>query len=416
MIPAAARDDAGPAAVLIGYMAMTCSYDAVVVGGGVIGLTSAWRMAQQGMKVVVVDPEPGRGASWAAAGMLAPVTEVHYTEERSVPLTMASARRWPSFAAEVEADAGSDVGYRPCGTLVVDVDEDDRAWSEELYRYQCSLGLDIERLTNREVRRLEPNIAPGVRSGLLASSDHQVQTRRLVTALMAAATARGVRWHRAPVTAVDIAGGTVTGVLCDGDGHGDGVRAPVVVLAAGCWSGSVTGLPAGVVPPVRPVKGQILRLSGDVQFPLLSRSVRVHNQGSSVYIVPRADGTVVVGATVEERGFDTTVTAGAVYELLRDARRVVPGIAELELVEARAGLRPASPDNGPLVGATSVPGLVLATGHYRNGILLCPLTADTVAAVATGGEPPAEMAPFSPARFDPAPIGREPSTEAVNLS
>jgi glycine oxidase len=164
------------------------------------------------------------------------------------------------------------------------------------------------------------------------------------------------------------------------------------------------------------VKGQILRLSGDVQFPLLSRSVRVHNQGSSVYIVPRADGTVVVGATVEERGFDTTVTAGAVYELLRDARRVVPGIAELELVEARAGLRPASPDNGPLVGATSVPGLVLATGHYRNGILLCPLTADTVAAVATGGEPPAEMAPFSPARFDPAPIGREPSTEAVNLS
>jgi glycine oxidase len=408
MIPAAARDDVGPAAVLIGYMAMTRSYDAVVVGGGVIGLTCAWRMAGRGLTVAVVDPEPGRGASWVAAGMLAPVTEVHYTEERLVALTMASARRWPSFADEVEADAGSDVGYRPCGTLVVDADEDDRAWSEELYRYQCSLGLDIVRLTNREVRRLEPNIAPGVRSGLLARSDHQVQTRRLVTALMAAATARGVRWHRAPVTAVALAGGTVAGVHCEGDD----LRAPVVVLAAGCWSGSVTGLPTGVVPPVRPVKGQILRLSGDADYPLLTRSVRVHGQGSSVYIVPRADGTVVVGATVEERGFDTTVTAGAVYELLRDARRVVPGIAELELVEARAGLRPASPDNAPLVGATSVPGLVLATGHYRNGILLCPLTADTVAAVATGDTPPAEMAPFRPDRFAPTRV----TTEAVTLS
>jgi glycine oxidase len=399
MIPAAARDDVGPAAVLIGYMAMTRSYDAVVVGGGVIGLTSAWRMARRGMKVVVVDPEPGRGASWVAAGMLAPVTEVHYTEERLVALTMASARRWPSFAAEVEADAGSDVGYRRCGTLVVDADEDDRAWSEELYRYQCSLGLDIERLTSRAVRRLEPNTAPGVRSGLLAPSDHQVQTRRLLTALMAAATARGVRWHRAPVTAIDMAGGTVTGVHCDGgESEGDGLQAPVVVLAAGCWSGSVSGLPAGVVPPVRPVKGQILRLSGDAGHPLLTRSVRVHGQGSSVYIVPRTDGTVVVGATVEERGFDTTVTAGAVYELLRDARRVVPGISELELVEAKAGLRPASPDNAPLVGATSVPGLVLATGHYRNGILLCPLTADTVTAVVTGDPSPAEMTPFNPAR------------------
>ena len=259
---------------------------------------------------------------------------------------MASALRWPSFTSELEADAGSAIGYRTCGTLVVDADDDDRAFSEDLYRFQCSLGLDVERLNARRVRQLEPNIAPGVRSGLLAKGDHQVQTRRLVTALLAAATGRGVHWQRTPALSIETAGGTVEGVRCD-----DAVlRAPVVVVAAGCWSGSIPGLPPGVVPPVRPVKGQILRLAGEARRTLLQRSVRGLVQGTSVYLVPRADGTVVIGATVEERGFDTTVTAGAVYELLRDARRVVPGITEFELVEARAGLRPGSPDNAPIVG------------------------------------------------------------------
>jgi glycine oxidase len=367
----------------------------VVVGGGAIGLTSAWRLAGRGMRVAVVDPEPGRGASWVAAGMLAPVTEVHYTEERLVALTLASARRWPAFAAELEADAGCGIGYRACGTLVVDADEGDRAWSDELYALQRSLGLDVERLNARRVRQLEPHIAPGVRSGLLAAGDHQVQTRRFVAALIQAATACGVQWHRGPATAVDVSAGAVAGVHCDGAF----LPAPVVVLSAGCWSGSIAGVPAGVVPTIRPVKGQILRLSGDAGRPLLGRSVRGLVGGSSVYLVPRADGTVVVGATVEERGFDTTVTAGAVYELLRDARRVVPGVTELAVVETSAGLRPGSPDNAPVVGATAVDGLVLATGHYRNGILLSPLTAEVVAAVATGGEPPDEMAPFTPARF-----------------
>jgi glycine oxidase len=388
---------------------MSPSYDAVVVGGGTIGLTSAWRMAGLGMRVALVDPEPGRGASWVAAGMLAPVTEVHYTEQGLVALTLASARRWPSFAAELEAAAEASIGYRTTGTLVVDADDDDRAFSDELYTFQRSLGLDVERLTARRVRQLEPTISPGIRSGLLATGDHQVQTRLFVTALLAAATASGVDLHRAPVTAVDIAGGAVTGVHCDGV-H---LAAPLVVLAAGCWSGSLPGVPPGVVPPVRPVKGQILRLAGDPTRPLLGRSVRGLVQGTSIYLVPRADGTLVVGATVEERGFDTTVTAGAVYELLRDARRIVPGVTELELLEARAGLRPGSPDNAPLVGASSVAGLILATGHYRNGILLSPLTADTVAALATGSEPPPEMAPFTPARFAPTPVRDTSAREAV---
>jgi glycine oxidase len=381
---------------------VTRHYDAIVVGGGTIGLTSAWRMAQRGMHVAVVDPEPGRGASWVAAGMLAPVSEVSYGEEPLLALTMASARRWSSFAAELEADAGTGIGYRRTGTLVVDVDDGDRAWSDELFRFQCSLGLEVERLTARRLRQLEPNVAPGVRSGMLVSGDHQVQTRRLVTALLAAAATRGVVFRRAAATAIAVDGGTVVrGVHTDQSGEDD-LHAPVVVLAAGCWSPSVAGLPAGVLPPVRPVKGQILRLAGDADRPLLQRSVRGVVQGASVYLVPRADGTVVVGATVEEQGFDTSVTAGAVYELLRDARRVVPGVSELALIEARAGLRPGSPDNAPLVGATAVDGLLLATGHYRNGILLSPITADAVAALAAGAEPPDEIVPFGPGRFAPA--------------
>jgi glycine oxidase len=377
---------------------VTRPYDAIVVGAGTIGLTSAWRMARRGQRVAVVDPHPGQGASWVAAGMLAPVTEVHYTEQALLALTMASARRWPSFTAELEAEAGSAIGYRTTGTLVVDADEGDRAWSDALYTFQRSLGLEVERLSVRRLRELEPTISPTVRGGLLATGDHQVQTRHFVTALLAAATAAGVEFHRTPVTAiatVDRAGGVVTGVHCDGLE----LAAPVVVLAAGAWSGAIGGVPPGVLPEIRPVKGQILRLAGDPAAPLLGRSVRGLVQGTSIYLVPRADGTLVVGATVEELGFDQTVTAGAVYELLRDARRVVPGISELELLEARAGLRPGSPDNAPVVGATSLSGLIVATGHFRNGILLSPLTGEAVAALSVGEPPPPEMVPFSPARF-----------------
>ena len=188
-------------------------------------------------------------------------------------------------------------------------------------------------------------------------------------------------------------------------GDGEVLDAPVVVLAAGCWSGTVGGLPDGAVPRLRPVKGEILRLSGARGAPVLGRTVRAMVHGASVYVVPRADGSVVVGATVEEQGYDTSVSAGAVYELLRDAHRVVPGVTEMVLDEASAGLRPGSPDNAPLIGPVAVPGapgLVLATGHYRHGILLTPLTADAVAAVVSGGEPPPTTAPFGPARLAPA--------------
>ncbi len=370
--------------------------DVVVVGGGVIGLASAWRAAREGLAVVLVDPEPGRGASWAAAGMLAPVTEVHYGEEALLALNLASARSWPGFAAEVEEESGLPVSYRRTGTLLVAADEGDRAWAAELHRFQAGLGLEVEWLTGREARALEPALAPGVRAGLWAPGDHQVHNRELVGALLAAGRAREVVHLPLRVSSVETSGGAVSGV---GLGDGTTIDCGAVVLAAGCRSGELAGVPAGVLPPVRPVKGQILRLRGPADRPLLSRTVRGVVQGQSVYLVPRADGSLVIGATVEEAGFDLTVTAGAVYGLLRDAQRVVPGVSELVLEESLAGLRPGSPDNGPLVGPSGLPGLVLATGHYRNGILLTPLTAEAVAATLAGREVPGELAGFGPDRF-----------------
>jgi glycine oxidase len=381
--------------------------DAVVVGGGVIGLGIAWRAATAGLSVTVVDEAPGRGASWAAAGMLAPVTEVHYGERPLLGLNLAAAARWPGFAAEVEEASGRPVGYRPGGTLAVARDADDNAALEDLYRFQLRCGLEVERLRGRECRRLEPGLAPGIRGGVLAAGDHQVDNRALVEALLTACRRAGVRMVAGRVAELAVEGDRVGGVvLAGGASAADGGPAPsgaagetlaagTVVLAAGCWSGGLGGLAAEALPPVRPVKGQLLYLRGPADQPLCSRNVR----GLEVYVVPRGDGRVVVGATVEEQGFDTRVTAGAVHDLLRAAMELLPDVAELELVETVVGLRPGSPDNAPMLGPAGPEGLVVATGHYRNGILLTPVTADAVAELLATGRVPEPIAPFGPSRF-----------------
>jgi glycine oxidase len=371
-----------------------------VVGAGVIGQAVAWRLAATGRQVVAVDPEPGRGSSWAAAGMLAPVTEAHYGEEALLGLNLASAGRWPAFAAELEEAAGASVGYRRTGTLLVAAEDGDRAIAADLHAFMVRLGLQAEQLTVRQARSLEPALSPAVAGALWAPGDHQVDNRRLLVALEEAGRRTGVRLQRGSVTAVVSGGGRVRGVALDDGGC---VDAPVVVLAAGVGTGVVGGLAEGVLPPVRPVKGQILRMTTPPEVPALSRVVRGVVLGTSVYVVPRLDGSVVIGATVEERGEDTTVTAGALYQLLRDAHRVVPSVTEYVVAEASAGLRPGSPDNAPVVGApTQGPdGLVLATGHYRNGILLAPVTADGVLALLEDGAPPPVLAPFTPDRFRP---------------
>ncbi|HKE52096.1 MAG TPA: glycine oxidase ThiO [Actinomycetes bacterium] len=369
--------------------------DVIVIGGGVIGLAIGWRAARAGLTVVVVDPAPGAGASSVAAGMLAPVAEVSYTEEPLLRLSLAAAERYPSFVTELAADSGADPGYRQCGTLAVAMDADDAAVIDELYAFQRELGLPVERLTGRACRELEPLLAPTVAGGLLVSGDHQIDNRRLVTALLAAVDRFPVRLvpARAELLVED---DQAVGVRLDG---GAELRARTVVVAAGYASAAVPGLPTAVIPPIRPVKGQILRLrmSGGYRD-VLSRTLRGLARGSSVYLVPRTDGELVVGATVEERT-DTTVTAGGAYELLRAAREVFPVIDELELVETTAGLRPGSPDNAPLLGPTALAGLALATGHYRNGILLAPITADVLTEFLVTGTVPELAEPFRPDRF-----------------
>jgi glycine oxidase len=384
-------------------MAHQPTSDVVVVGGGVIGLGIAWRAAQAQLAVTVVDEAPGQGASWAAAGMLAPVTEVHYGEGRLLELNLASAGRWPSFAAEVEEASGRPVGYRPGGTLAVARDADDNAALEDLYRFQLRCGLEVERLRSRECRQLEPGLHPGIRGGVLAAGDHQVDNRALVQALLVACERAGVRLLAGRVTELAVEGDRVAGVVLSDGGT---LAAQAVVLAAGCWSGGLGGLAAEAL-PVRPVKGQLLYLRGPADQPLCSGNVR----GLEVYVVPRGDGRVVVGATVEEQGFDTTATAGAVHDLLRAALELLPDAAELELAETVVGLRPGSPDNAPMLGPAGPEGLVVATGHYRNGILLTPVTADAVAELLATGRVPELIAPFGPGRFAagvPAGSGRAP--------
>ncbi|MEU1122701.1 glycine oxidase ThiO [Streptomyces sp. NPDC005899] len=382
--------------------------DVLVVGGGIIGLVTAWRSAQRGLRTALADPDPGGGAAQVAAGMLAAVTELHYGEQTLLALNMASAARYPAFVAELEEASGRGTGFRACGTLSVALDADDRAHLRELHALHLREGLRSEWLSGRECRRLEPMLAPGVRGGLRADGDHQVDPRRLASALVTACERAGVVFHRSWVRRLSVAGGRAAGgVLSDGTEVGAGQ----VVLAGGSLSGRLEGLPEAVVPPVRPVKGQVLRLTVPPAYaPFLSRTVRAVVRGSHVYLVPRADGELVVGATTEELGWDTTVTAGGVYELLRDAHELVPGITELPLTETRAGLRPASPDNAPLLGPTGLPGLHLATGHHRNGVLLTPVTGDVMAHVLDTGELPEMARPFAPLRFDRPPV---PSRDAV---
>ncbi|MET8078344.1 glycine oxidase ThiO [Streptomyces sp. NPDC005303] len=371
--------------------------DVLVVGGGIIGLVTAWRAAQRGLTTAVLDPEPGGGAAQVAAGMLAAVTELHYGEQTLLSLNLASAHRYPGFAAELTELTGLDLGYRRCGTLAVALDADDRAHLRELHALQRQSGLESEWLSGRECRRLEPMLAPGVRGGLRVDGDHQIDPRRLTRALLAACERAGVMFHRTWAQRLRVAGDRAAGVATT---DGEELGAGQVVLAAGSLSGRLEGVPQALLPPVRPVKGQVLRLTVPPRLaPFLSRTVRAVVRGSQVYLVPRESGELVIGATSEELGWDTTVTAGGVYELLRDAHELVPGITELPLTETRAGLRPGSPDNAPLLGPTELPGLLLATGHYRNGVLLTPVTGDAMAHALTTGELPEVARPFTPRRF-----------------
>lgn len=351
----------------------------VVVGAGIIGRSIAWRLAQRDIAVRVVDPDPSRSAARVAAGMLAPVTEAHFGEEDRLAFHLDSLQRWPRFAAELTADAGVDAGFVDCGTLAVARDADDLAVLTRLGAYLEELGLGVERLGAGELRRREPALAPRVRGGLWVPGDHQVDPRRVLRALAAAGARHGVQ----EITAAAAAVGPDVVVLDDGTS----LRADAVIVCAGWAIGDLVDV------PVRPIKGQALRLAATARAVMPTHVVR----GLDVYVVSRPNGEIVVGATSEDVGADTAVTAGGVRRLLHEAWQLIPGIDEARLVESSAGLRPATPDGAPILD--SVAGVYVAAGHHRNGVLLAPATAAVVTEAVCGAGWPADTAPFRARRF-----------------
>ncbi|NDL60140.1 glycine oxidase ThiO [Phytoactinopolyspora sp. XMNu-373] len=389
--------------------------DVLVVGCGIIGASIAWQLACHGLRVRCVDPAPGSGATYAAAGMLAAVTETTFGEHHLMRLNVRSAALWPGFAAELEAETGRSPGLRRTGTLTVAFDGGDRQQLNRLRDLQHQWGLDAQTITPDEARRKEPSLGPRIAGAVWAPGDHQVNPRAVQKGLLAALSTRGVDIvHRRVVRLMtdnqhdDADAGTVTGVVDDsGQAHHGGL----VVLAAG-WNSRQLIPTAGFLPhagrvqpeppapATRPVKGQVVRLdsSNEPAF-RLTRVVRGFVQARQVYLVPRDDGEIIIGATSEEQPDDRVVTAGGVFSLLRDARALVPGIDELPITELTARARPGSPDNVPLIGESGVDGLILATGHYRNGILLAPLTAGAVTSRVLEGTFPDSVAAANPSRF-----------------
>jgi glycine oxidase len=378
----------------IGTSRVAAAPAVVVIGAGVIGLSIAWRLAQRGAAVTVFDQgAAGAGASHAAAGMLAICAEAEPGEEALVALGRASQALWPGFARELEGAAGVPVDLRSEGTLLVALTADDQARLQHRLAFQQSLGLPVAWISGGEARRREPHLAPGIAGAVLSPEDHQVDNRKLVAALRIASERAGVtiREHCA-VERIVIAGGRATGVaLADGTR----VAADRVVLAAGAWSRRIEGLPAEARPPVRPVKGQMLALRMDPAAPLLNHVL----WAPGAYLAPRHDGRLIVGATVEEKGFDATLTAGGMLALLEATWRALPAVEELPIDEMWVGHRPGSRDDAPILGAGPVEGLVYATGHYRNGILLTPVTADAVAGLVLDGQVDPVIAPFGIERF-----------------
>ncbi|WP_412067521.1 glycine oxidase ThiO [Rubrivirga sp. IMCC43871] len=374
---------------------MTQTYDVAVIGGGIAGLGVAWALAERGRRVVLLEGDTvGRGASWAAAGMLAPSAELGFEELDLYTLSLESLGRWPDFARRLEAASGIDLGYRDAGTLAVADDRDSARSLRRLFEFQSRNGASVEWLSGDDARDLEPLLSPRLPAAILTRDDHQVDNRAVVRALARAARAAGVEVRE---------GALVVGVRPDADGpsvrlaSGAEVAASAVVLAAGAWSAGIGGLEPA--PAVRGVKGQALALRSVVGVEL-TYTVR----GPDAYLVPKADGRLVVGATSEDGVTTGEVTAGGLYRLLEGAVELVPGVEELAFEEAWASFRPASQDHAPLLGQSLHPGVFYATGHYRHGVLLAPVSAAEVAAEvdrALAGMPAVSevLAPFSPRRF-----------------
>lgn len=370
----------------------------LIIGGGAIGLAIGWRLARAGCSVGVFDRgRVGHSASWASAGMLSPLSEAQFEEEALLRLGLKAMEVYPDFVRELEAETGCCVGYRRDGVLMVGITQDDLEYLKFRYRYQRDLGLPVTYLSGAEAREKEPHLSAQVSAAVWCPGDHQVDNRQLMVALKRGVeTAGGDIFERAEVDELLVDGTRVRGLRTRDEVHtGD-----TVVLASGCWARLLPGLPDCAKPPVRPVRGQIARLGMTPELALNTMVWYSRVATSAVaYLVPKNNGHLVLGATSEEMGFDADVTAGGMFELLRAAWEVVPGIYDLPIVESMAGLRPGSRDDAPILGQTPVEGLIMATGHYRKGILLTPLTALAIAEVILEGHTPEIIRPFGIDRF-----------------
>jgi len=373
--------------------------DVAVVGAGVIGLSIAWRLALRGLSVAVFEQATaGAGASLAATGMLAAAAEHEPGCHDLLALALESQRQWPQFRAALEAQSGHDIDFREDGTLVVALGRDEVERLRFRYDLHKRCGLSTRWLSGSEIRAMEPALRPSVAAGLYCATDHQVDPRLVIAALRAAYVAAGGRLiEHCAVSGVDLAGGRVVGLVV-ATGR---CRASTVVLTAGAWTSDV--LPPGLTVPVRPLKGQALAVRTTPDTGTLAHIVWTEQ----IHLAPKGDGRLIVGATVEERGFDDAITAGGLYVLLEGARRAFPAIEEMAIDAVSTGLRPSSIDDAPILGATSIPGLALATGHHRNGYLLAPATAFAMEALVADGALPAMARPFGLDRFGSADGHRE---------
>lgn len=382
----------------------TTDQQVIIIGGGVCGLAIGWELAEAGKAVTILERgRCGQEATHAAAGMLAAAAECEPGEEQLLQLTRWAQQLWPGYLDRLETSSGQRPDYRDEGTLVVALNRDEVERLRFRHEFQTSLGLPLRWLEAAELRQREPHLRQSAAAAIFSAEDHQVDNRQLAESLKQAyLNAGGSLREECEVEALDCSDPARKRISL---GNGDILETKTVVLAAGAWSRGLPGLPEEAMPPVRPLKGQSLALQMVPHSPLLEHVLWTEQ----IYCVPRRDGRLIIGATVEERGFDDSITAGGIYALIEGARRALPGIEDLPLIECWSGFRPGCRDDAPVLGETAVPGLHLATGHHRNGILLAPVTGHCIAQEILTGALPEAARPFTLARFKPLSARRKKS-------
>jgi len=363
----------------------------LIVGGGIIGLSVGWQLLRHGFAVTLIErDEAGHSASWASAGMIAPHAEAGFEDMDLLKLDRASLEAYPQFLDELKADTDIEVVLDQRGTLIVGLDRDDTLWLRRLYDFREHLGFPLEWMSGSEAREKEPSLSPKVVSAMWLPKDAQIENRELLNALRKAFLLKGGSLlEHCEVLEILVKDGRAIGVKTPKEV----IEGSEIILAAGSWSREISGIPEALRPPVRPVKGQVMTATRDESCPLecMIRSPRI-------YLAPKLNGRLSIGASTEEKGFHTIPTIGIFRDILDEAWRAMPSIYDLEIEEFIAGLRPGSRDHAPIIGHSGINNLIYATGHYRHGILLAPITAYEILKLMKK-ETSELLLPFSPMRF-----------------